>query len=338
VNTAQRPRTVVVTGGTSGVGRAVAQALAQRGDNIAILARGADGLRATHVELLELGAAGVVSVAADLADEDQVEAAAERIESELGPIDVWVNNAMATIFAEFLDIDPAEFRRATDVTYLGSVWGTRAALRRMVERDRGTIIQIGSALAHRGIPLQSPYCGAKHALHGFLDSVRTELLHRRSHVRISIVSLPAINTPQFDRGRSKMPRKPRPVAPIYQPDVAARAVLAAIDDPRREWLIGAPTVATVLAARHANALLDRYLARTGFNAQQTNEQAPPKHRDNLFEPVPGDPGAYGGFDSEASDGSLQAVISRRRGIVTACCVSAAVATLAGKRAAHRRRH
>jgi NAD(P)-dependent dehydrogenase (short-subunit alcohol dehydrogenase family) len=332
---ASTPHTVVVTGGTSGVGRAVAQALAKRGDRVGVIARGADGLRATHEELLGLGAAAVLTISADLADEEQVEAAADRFERELGPIDVWINNAMATIFSQFLDIEPDEFRRATDVTYLGSVWGTRAALRRMVQRDRGTIVQIGSALAHRGIPLQAPYCGAKYALHGFLDSLRTELLHTGSAVRVTMVSLPAINTPQFDRGRSKMPREPRPVAPIYQPEVAARAILAAIDDTRREWLIGAPTVATVLAGRHANFFVDRYLAKTGYDAQQTVEPAHPGRPDNLFHPVPGDPGADGRFESEALNRSVQATVSRRRAIMAAACLGGAAVIIAKKPRRHR---
>jgi NAD(P)-dependent dehydrogenase (short-subunit alcohol dehydrogenase family) len=307
-----RPQTVVVTGATSGIGRSVVRALAQRGDRVAVLARGEDGLRATHDELLMLGAPAVACLSVDVADEADVELAATRIEEELGPIDVWVNNAMATVFAEFWSIEPAEFRRATEVTYLGSVWGTRSALRRMQPRDAGTIVQVGSALAHRGIPLQAPYCGAKHALMGFLDSVRTELLHAESHVRISIVSLPAVNTPQFDRGRSRMPRKPRPVAPVYEPEVAARAVLAAIDDPRREWLIGPSTVATVYASRVANALVDRYLGRTAVDAQQTDEPATAGRPDNLFTPVPGDPGAHGRFDAESRRTSLLATVSRHR--------------------------
>ena len=304
---------VVVTGATSGVGRATCRELARRGDAIGLLARGRTALGATRRELEGLGA-DVVAVPTDVADADAVEAAAEQVEQALGPIDVWVSNAMATVFAEFLDIEPHEYRRATEVTYLGSVWGARAALRRMVPRDRGTIVQVGSALGHRGIPLQAPYCGAKHATQGFLDSVRTELAHHGSNVRVSIVSLPAINTPQFDHGRTKMPRRPRPVAPIYQPEVAARAVVEAIDRPRREWWVGAPVAATVLGSRLAAGLVDRYLARTGFEAQQTNE---PEDRaeDNLFTPVERDPGAHGRFGVESLRHSPYAFISQHRRLV-----------------------
>jgi NAD(P)-dependent dehydrogenase (short-subunit alcohol dehydrogenase family) len=314
---------VVITGATSGVGRATCRKLARRGDAVALLARGHTALEATQRELEELGAQ-VLAVPTDVADVEQVESAAEKVERILGPIDVWVSNAMATVFAEFLEIEPDEYRRATEVTYLGSVWGARAALRRMVPRDRGTLVQVGSALAHRGIPLQAPYCGAKHATQGFLDSVRTELAHQGSSVRVSIVSLPAINTPQFDHGRTKMSRRPRPVAPIYQPEVAARAIVTAIDHPRREWWIGAPVAATVVGSHVAGGLVDRYLARTGVNAQQTDE---PEQRsvDNLFAPVEGDPGTHGRFDAESLRHSPYAFISRHRRLIAGAAALGAFA-------------
>jgi NAD(P)-dependent dehydrogenase (short-subunit alcohol dehydrogenase family) len=326
---------VVVTGGTSGVGRATCRELARRGDAIAVLARGEHALDATRRELEALGAEGVLTLPVDVADAGAVEAAAARIESELGPIDAWVSNAMATVFAEFLDIEPEEYRRATEVTYLGSVWGARAALRRMVPRDRGVLVQVGSALGHRGIPLQAPYCGAKHALQGFLDSVRTELAHQGSRVRVTTVSLPALNTPQFDHGRTKMPRRPRPVAPVYQPEVGARAVVGAIDDPRREWWIGAPVVATILASRTAGGLVDRYLARTGYEAQQDPEPET-RAQDTLFAPIDRDPGARGRFDDEALAHAPSATVVRRRRPLLAAAAVLGVAHAAAHLRAGRR--
>jgi NAD(P)-dependent dehydrogenase (short-subunit alcohol dehydrogenase family) len=238
-------------------------------------------------------------VSADVADPEQVERAAAEVEDSFGPIDVWVNNAMATIFSPFSQITPAEYSRATEVTYLGYVWGTMAALRRMLPRDRGVIVQVGSALAYRGIPLQAPYCGAKHAIKGFTESLRCELLHDGSKVQVTMVQLPALNTPQFDWGRSKMPRRPQPVAPIYQPEVAADAIVWSAQEGRREPYVGGSTLMSILGDKLAPGLGDRYLARTGYESQQAAEPAEDDRRENLFEPVPGDRGAHGRFDAHA---------------------------------------
>jgi NAD(P)-dependent dehydrogenase (short-subunit alcohol dehydrogenase family) len=243
-------------------------------------------------------------VRADVANPDDVEAAAERAETELGPIDVWVNNAMATIFARVVDVSPQEFRRATEVTYLGTVYGTLAALRRMYPRNRGTIVQVGSALAYRAIPLQAAYCGAKHAIKGFTESLRCELLHDKSGVQLTMVQLPALNTPQFDLARSRMQEGAQPVPPIYQPEIAADAIVFAARHPRRELYVGGSTVLTIVGQRIAPWAGDRYLARTGFDSQQTGERER-ERPDNLFEPVPGDHGAHGRFTGRAKDRSLQ---------------------------------
>jgi len=307
-------RVVVVTGASAGVGRATAKAFGARGDRVALLARGEEGLAAGAAEVEEGGGEALV-IQVDVADADAVEAAAERAERELGPIDVWVNDAMATVFAPFAEVEPAEYRRSTEVTYLGCVWGTRAALRRMTPRDRGVVVQVGSALAFRGIPLQAPYCGAKHAIEGFSESLRAELLHERSAVRVSMVHLPAMNTPQFEIGRTKLPRHPQPVPPIYQPEVAAEAIVWISDHRRRQLYVGAPTLKTVLGNRIAPGLGDRYLARTGYEAQQTDEPVDPGRPDNLFEPVPGDHGARGRFGEGARSTSAVTWLSRHRGLL-----------------------
>jgi NAD(P)-dependent dehydrogenase (short-subunit alcohol dehydrogenase family) len=293
----------VVTGGSAGVGRAAARAFADRGYDVAVLARGEERLEATR---RDLDARGIRALAltADVADADAVERAASRTEAELGPIDVWVNNAMATVYAFAWQVDPTEYARATAVTYLGTVHGTLAALRRMRPRDHGTIVQVGSALAYRGIPLQAPYCAAKHALKGFTESVRTELLHERSRVHVTMVHLPALNTPQFEWGRTKMPRHPQPVPPIYEPEVAAEAIVYAAEHHRRELLVGGPTVQTVWGERLAPGLLDHYLARKGVDAQQTDEPVAPDRPDNLDAPAPGEWSAHGRFGDQASDRSL----------------------------------
>jgi len=294
---------VAVTGGSAGVGRATAEHFAANGWDVGILARGEDGLEAAAKEVSRLGSRAV-AVATDVARVNDVEAAASRIEEELGPIDVWVNNAMTTVFAPFEDIEPEEFRRATEVTYLGCVHGTLAALQHMLPRDRGAIVQVGSALAYRGIPLQSAYCGAKHAIRGFTDSLRTELRHERSNVRVTTVHLPALNTPQFGWCRSKLPNHPQPVPPIYQPELAAQGIWWAAHHRRREVWVGATTTATIVANLFAPGLLDRYLGRTGVQSQQTDEPIGPRP-DDLFRPVEGDHGARGAFDQQAKSKSFR---------------------------------
>jgi NAD(P)-dependent dehydrogenase (short-subunit alcohol dehydrogenase family) len=306
---------VVVTGASAGVGRATAVAFARRGARVGLLARGLDALEAARRDVEAAGGQALV-LPVDVADSDEVERAAAAVEDSFGPIDVWVNNAMATIFSPFVDITPAEYKRATEVTYLGHVWGTMAALRRMLPRDEGVIVQVGSALAYRGIPLQAPYCGAKHAIQGFTEALRAELLHDRSNVHVTMVQLPALNTPQFDWGRSRLPRKARPIPPIYQPELAADAIVWAANERRRELFVGGSTVLTVLGDKIASGLGDRYLARTGYDAQQTDEPAADERRDNLFEPVPGDPGAHGRFDVKALRRSRQLWATKHRRALT----------------------
>jgi NAD(P)-dependent dehydrogenase (short-subunit alcohol dehydrogenase family) len=322
-------RVVVVTGASAGVGRAAAKAFAARGDRVALLARGEEGLDAAAAEVRAAGGEAL-AIPTDVTQPEAVDRAAERVERELGPIDVWVNDAMATIFAPFTEIEPAEYRRSTEVTYLGFVWGTRAALKRMVPRDRGVIVQVGSALAFRGIPLQAPYCGAKHAIEGFSESLRAELLHDRSAVRISMVHLPALNTPQFEIGRTKLPRHPRPVPPIYQPEVAAEAIVWISEHRRRQLYVGAPTLKTVLGNRVAPWLGDRYLAHSGYEAQQTDEPVDPGRPDNLFEPVPGDHGSRGRFGEGARTHSTVTWLSRHRAVLGGLAAAAGAGAAIGR--------
>jgi short-subunit dehydrogenase len=298
---------------------------------VGVIARGETRLRATVEELERMGVRGAYALA-DVADADGVEAAADKLEGELGPIDVWVNNAMATIFAPSWEATPKELRRATEVTYLGSVWGTMAALRRMRPRDRGVVVQVGSALAYRGIPLQAPYCGAKHALQGFLESVRTELLHEGSRVRLTMVQLPALNTPQFSWGRTRLPEHPQPVPPIYQPEVAARAIVWAAAHPRRELVVGWPTLRAVVGNAVAPGIVDRVLARVGFSAQQTGQPVEPGRPDNLFQPVEGDWAARGVFSARARERSTHLWATTHRGLLAAGALGVATAAALARRA------
>ncbi len=319
-----KPEVVVVTGATKGVGRAIAERFARDGAHVALLARDREALDGTAKEVERLGGKAL-PLPTDVADYDGVEAAAAAAEDALGPIDIWVNNAMTTVFAFFEDIEPEEFKRATEVTYLGAVWGTRVALQRMLPLDRGTIVQVGSAMAYRGIPLQSPYCGAKHALRGFWESVRTELKHKGADIHMPMVQLPGLNTPQFDHCRSKMERKPMPVPPIYQPEVAAEAVhLAARDRRRRQVFVGAPTWYTVVGERIAPWLGDWYMAKTGVSSQLTQEPVDAPRAGNLFEPVEGDPGAHGDFDGQAHGHSPVLWASKhRRALATGASLASA---------------
>jgi short-subunit dehydrogenase len=314
---------IVVTGAAAGVGRAVVREFARPGRVIGLLARDTAGLENARRDVEERGAKGL-AIAADVADAKQVEAAAEQFERELGPIDIWVNDAMTTIFARFVDIAPEEYRRATEVTYLGTVYGTMAALKRMYARDKGTIVQVGSALSYRAIPLQAPYCGAKFAIRGFTDSVRSELIHDRKSIYITMVHLPAVNTPQFSWCRTRLPRHPEPVPPIYQPEVAARAIVHAAYHRRREWYVGASTVMAVWGNKVASGLLDRYLAgKRAWEGQETNRPVSPDRPDNLFEPLPGDHGAHGVFDRRARSSSWQWWVSAHRGKLLATLGAAA---------------
>lgn len=307
---------VAITGASAGIGRATARAFAARGARVALIARGREGLEAAAREVEAAGAQALV-LPADVADPAQVEAAAAAVESRWGGIDVWVNNAMATIYAPVDTITPEDFRRATEVTYLGAVWGTMAALRRMKPRDRGVIVQVGSALAYRSIPLQAPYCGAKAALRGFTDSLRSELLHEGSQVWLTMVQLSAFNTPQFDWGRTTLERQPQPVPPIFQPEVAAQAIVHAALHPRREHWVGWPAVKAIWGTRLVPGWLDRLLARRAYEGQRTDDPLPPGRRDNLHAPVPGDRGAHGRFGAQARPVSWQALASQHRAAIGA---------------------
>jgi NAD(P)-dependent dehydrogenase (short-subunit alcohol dehydrogenase family) len=286
------------------------RAFARQGADIGLIARGRDGLEGARREVEDAGGRAIV-LAADVANHDAVEAAAERVERELGPIDVWVNNAMVSVFSPVKDMQPDEFQRVTDVTYLGVVYGTLAALKRMLPRDRGAIVQVGSALAYRGIPLQAAYCGAKHAIQGFSESLRCELLHDGSNVHVSMVQLPAMNTPQFDWVKSRLPRRAQPVPPIYAPEIAADAIVWAASHRRREMSVGAVTTGVIWANKLAAGLGDRYLARTGYDSQQTDEPADPDRPNNLWHPLPGDHGPHGRFGDRTTHSSPQTWINER---------------------------
>ena len=306
-----RPEIVVITGASAGVGRAVVRKFAKEGAWIGLLSRNQERLEAARREVVEAGGRALV-IPTDVSDSGRVEAAAHLVEREFGPIDVWVNTAMATIFSPVLEVAPEEFRRATEVTYLGTVHGTLAALKRMVPRNRGTIVQVGSALSYRAIPLQSAYCGAKFAIRGFTDSVRTELIHQKSKVHITMVQLPAINTPQFSWCAVHLPRHPRPVAPVYEPEVAAGAVFWAAHHRRREVYVGISSLMTILGNKLAPGWLDRYLAGKTWNGQMTGEPIQPGRPDNLFSSPPGNYEAHGEFGREATPRSIELWASKHR--------------------------
>ncbi len=330
-----RGKVVVLTGASAGVGRSAARAFAGRGARLGLIAREGSGLRSAEREAEEAGCGGV-AVPADVSDAAAVESAAASIEAELGPITVWVNDAMATVFGRVWDLDPDELRRATEVTYLGAVHGTMAALRRMRARNEGRIVQVGSALAYRAIPLQSAYCASKFALRAFTDSLRCELMNDGSGVGITMVHLPGLNTPQFTWVRVKgLPRTPRPVAPVYQPEVAAEGIVFAATHRRREVWVGGSTVATIIGSALAPRFADRYLAATNVKAQQTGEPVADDRRDYLFEPVPEDRGAHGPFDDEAKGRSFQLAATKHR-VTVASAVLAAAGGMAGAIAARRR--
>jgi len=336
-------QTVVITGASAGIGRATARLCGERGDNVALIARGPAGLDGAVRDVEEAGGKAL-ALPADVSDYGQVHGAARQAEEFFGPIDVWINVAFTSVFSPFADISPEEFRRVTEVSYLGFVHGTMVALALMRPRGRGTIVQVGSALGSRSIPLQSAYCGAKHAINGFTSSLRCELLHEHSGVHITIAQMPAVNTPQFSWVRSRLPRHPQPVPPIYQPEVVARGVMFAADHPRRrQYWVGASTAATVLANKFVPALLDRYLARTGYDSQQTSEKVGHGRPDNLFEPLDGagghDYGAHGIFDSRSHAHSAQAWLDEHplalAGVAAGTAIAAALVT--GKRVSGRGR-
>src|SRR3954447_3530365 len=320
---------VVVTGASKGVGSAIVRRFAADGAGVGLLGRSREALEGARKEV-EAGGGKAIIVPCDIADAAAVESAAAAVEDALGPIDIWVNNAMTTVFAFFEDIEPDEFTRATEVTYLGTVWGTKAALKRMLPRNHGTIVQVGSAMAYRGIPLQAPYCGAKHAIKGFFESVRCELRNKGSKVHLSMVQLPGLNTPQFDHCRSKMPKHPMPVPPIYQPEVAADAVHWAAHHRRRELYVGAPVVYTILGNKLAPWLAERYLARTAVKGQQTDADPTPQNREgNLFEPAKeDDPGARGRFGDMAHGRSAQLWLTRHRAALAAAGLAGGVGAAA----------
>jgi NAD(P)-dependent dehydrogenase (short-subunit alcohol dehydrogenase family) len=319
-----RGKVVVITGASAGIGRATVQRFARDGAALALVARGEAGLEGARRDAEALGARAIVCPT-DVADPRQVEAAAARAEAELGPIDIWINCAMVTVFGEFMDLTMDEFRRVTDVTYLGYVHGTRAALSRMVPRDRGVVVQVGSALAYRAIPLQSAYCGAKHAIRGFTDAVRTELKHRGSRVRLTEVHLPAVNTPQFEWCKNKMAHRSQPVPPIYQPEVAADAVYFAALHPRRELWAGGSTALAITGNKVAPGLGDWYLAKTGFDSQQYDGPPPQGARSNLWHPVDdfADRGAHGAFDARAHRRSLELFAAKHKRKMAAALLAAA---------------
>lgn len=312
----RKRRVVVVTGASAGLGRAIVREFARKGCDVALIARGVEGLEAAKREVEEAGGRALV-LPIDIADAAAVDAAAAEAELKLGPIDVWVNNAMNSVFSPVKEMSPEDYKRVTDVTYLGHVYGTLSALKRMLPRDNGSIIFVGSALAYRGIPLQSAYCGAKHAIEGFFDSLRTELMHDGSKVKISMVQLPAMNTTQFKFVKTRLPRKPRPMGTIYQPEIASEVVEYASRNHRREYFVGWPTVKAIVGNKIAPWYADWVLARNGYEGQMTDEAEDPNRKDNLWEPLPGDHGVHGTFDDKARGFSAVTWASLHRGVVAA---------------------
>jgi NAD(P)-dependent dehydrogenase (short-subunit alcohol dehydrogenase family) len=332
-----KPRVIVITGAAAGVGRATAQMFAKtEGAHIGLIARGVEGLEGAKRDVESLGGKAII-IQCDVTDAEGMEAAAERVERELGPIDVWVNVAMTSVFAFIKETTAAEFKRVTDVCYLGYVNGTLAALKRMLPRNRGHIIQVGSALAYRGIPLQAAYCASKHAIQGFMDSLRAELIHDQSDIIAVMVQMPALNTPQFDWCKSKLPNKAQPVPPIYQPEIAAQAIVFASKNTRREIYVGLPTVIAIIGNKLFPRLGDWYLGKTGVKGQQTQEKADPSKPDNLYEPVGGDPGAHGRFDDRAHSFSPQLWTDMHRDWIVGGVLIGILATVGGLLLANRRR-
>ncbi|WP_299700590.1 SDR family oxidoreductase [uncultured Pontibacter sp.] len=319
----KRRGVVVVTGASAGLGRSIARTFAQNGYDVSLLARGVDGLKGAQKEIEAMGRKAVY-FEVDVADAQAVENAAAKTEEQLGPIDVWVNNAMNSVFSPIKEMEPEDYKRVTDVTYLGQVYGTLSALKRMLPRDKGKIVLVGSALAYRGIPLQSAYCGAKHAIQGFFDSLRTELMHDKSKVQVTMVQLPAMNTTQFGFVKSRLPNKPKPMGKIYQPEVAAEAILYAAEHDRREINVGWPTLQAIVGNKIAPWYADYVLAKNGYEGQQTDEPEDPNRKNNLWEPLPGDHGAHGTFGDQATDFSPQLWVSlhRKEILSTAAAVSA----------------
>ncbi|HEY7322870.1 MAG TPA: SDR family oxidoreductase [Candidatus Binatia bacterium] len=329
------PEVVVITGASAGVGRATVREFAKRRARIGLIARGPEGLEAAKREVEASGGEALV-FPADVANSDQIEGAAAAVEQNLGPIDIWINDAMTSVFSPIKEMTAEEFRRVTEVTYLGFVYGTLSALKRMLPRNCGVIVQVGSALAYRGIPLQAAYCGAKHAIQGFVDSLRCELLHDGSKVRVSMVQMPALNTPQFSWVKSRLPRKPQPVPPIFQPEVAAKAIYWAAHHDRPEVYVGWPTVKAIIGNKIAPRLADRYLAHNGYQSQQTNIPEDSTRPDNLWHPVRGDYGAHGDFDSRARTKSRQLWLTMNRSLLAIAALSVVTAMLMGEKFLHSR--
>jgi NAD(P)-dependent dehydrogenase (short-subunit alcohol dehydrogenase family) len=322
------PEVVVITGASAGVGRATVREFARRRAHIGLVARGDDGLQAAKREVEQAGGKAIV-LPTDVADAAAVEQAAATVEERFGPIDVWVNDAMASVFSPFKEMTAQEFERVTAVTYLGFVYGTMAALKRMLPRDHGTIVQVGSALAYRGIPLQSAYCGAKHAILGFTEALRCELLHDKSKVWLTMVQMPALNTPQFGWVKSRLPRKPQPVPPIYEPEVAAEAIYFAAHSRRRQVYVGASTVVVIEGNKVLAGVGDHYLAATGYDSQMTSQPADPTRPNNLWNPLPGDHGAHGTFGKRAYKHSAQLWATMHRPWVVMAGLGLVGAAIAG---------